>query len=94
MCGVWPTTWAARWGRWRIWRSCAGKPPGRFTLADSHPLAAVEAAAEAGRFGELLLPPGAGLDLPRLTVDAETMRRLGFGQRVAHAESPQGRTGR
>ena len=58
---------------------------GQFTLADNHPLPAVEAAAEAGRLAELLLPLGAGLELPRLLVDEETARRLGFGQQVAIA---------
>ena len=63
----------------RLRREAAGP----FALADSHPLPAVEAAAAAGRLGELLLPLGAGLDLPRLSIDAETARLLGFGQQVA-----------
>jgi tRNA pseudouridine55 synthase len=55
---------------------------GPFTLAEAQPLATIEQAARQGQLAGLLLPPGYGLDLPRLTLDAETIRRLGFGQQV------------
>lgn len=55
---------------------------GSFTLADAHMLPEIEAAAQAGRLGELLLPLGVGLGLPTITLDDATARRLGQGQRV------------
>lgn len=55
---------------------------GPFTLEDAHTLPAIEAAAQQNRLHELLLPPGHGLGLPRLTVSSDVARRLGFGQKV------------
>jgi tRNA pseudouridine55 synthase len=62
----------------RLRRTAAGG----FDLRAAQPLEAVEQAAAAGRFADLLLPVGAGLDLPILTVDATTALRLGQGQVV------------
>lgn len=55
---------------------------GPFTLDQAHPLRTVEDAAEAGRFGALLLPMGTGLEMPRLQPDLESLARLGYGQKV------------
>jgi tRNA pseudouridine55 synthase len=55
---------------------------GAFTLADAYTLPAIEAAAEEGKFQELLLPLGAGLGLPILPLDEATALRLSQGQRV------------
>lgn len=55
---------------------------GPFSLGDAHSLAAIEWAAQQNRLHELLLPPGHGLDLPRLVVPPDEARRLGFGQKV------------
>lgn len=55
---------------------------GNFTLDDAHTLEQVEAAAQAGTLGDLLLPLGAGLGLPVITVDEKTALRFGQGQRV------------
>ncbi len=55
---------------------------GSFTLAQAFTLDAIEAAAQAEALPDLLLPLGAGLDLPQLSVDAATAQRLGFGQHV------------
>lgn len=55
---------------------------GPFHVDQAHTLDAIQAAAAAGRLAELLLPLGAGLDMPRLGLDPETVRRLGQGQRV------------
>ncbi|MBI3958316.1 MAG: tRNA pseudouridine(55) synthase TruB [Chloroflexi bacterium] len=55
---------------------------GHFSVADAHPLAAVESAAREGNLASLLLAPGVGLDLPRLLLNGEDARRLGLGQRV------------
>jgi tRNA pseudouridine55 synthase len=73
----------------RLRREAAGS----FTLADSHPLAAIEAAAQRGDLSGLVLPPGTGLALPRLRVDADTARRLGHGQQVASTAPLQGALG-
>jgi tRNA pseudouridine55 synthase len=59
-------------------RSAAGS----FTLADAHTMPAIEAAAEAGTLRDLLLPLGAGLGLPVITLDEKTALRLSQGQRV------------
>jgi tRNA pseudouridine55 synthase len=59
-------------------RSAAGS----FTLDDAHSMPTIEAAAQAGTFAELLLPLGAELGLPSLTVDDATSLRLSQGQRV------------
>lgn len=55
---------------------------GTFTLADSHTIPELEAAAEAEKLQELLLPLGIGLGLPILPLDQTTALRLGQGQRV------------
>jgi tRNA pseudouridine55 synthase len=55
---------------------------GSFTLADAHTMAEIEAAAEAGRLRDLLLPLGVGLGLPIITLDEKTALRLSQGQRV------------
>lgn len=55
---------------------------GAFTLADAHALPQVQAAAEAGKLAELLLPLGAGLDLPTVRLAPEAARRLGHGQAI------------
>lgn len=55
---------------------------GSFTLAQASTLAEIEAAAEAGNLAELLLPLGAGLEMPQVIVTDEAARRLGFGQLV------------
>ncbi len=65
---------------------------GAFSLADAVTLEEAAAAAEAGRFAALLRPPGDGLDLPTLRLDAGTLTRLGYGQVVAlpsQADSPR-----
>jgi tRNA pseudouridine55 synthase len=56
---------------------------GPFLLDAAHSLAEVEAATRQGEFASLLLPPGYGLEMPRLILDAPTIRRLGYGQQVA-----------
>lgn len=56
---------------------------GLFTLADAHPLATIEAAAQTESLENLLLPLGDGLPLPELLLDTESVRRLGHGQLVA-----------
>lgn len=60
---------------------------GPFTLSDAHTMPEIESACREGRLGDLLLPPGDRLPLPNHTLDADTVRRLGFGQTVilAHA---------
>lgn len=56
---------------------------GAFTLADAHPLEAIEAAAQAETFDRLLLPLGYGLDLAEIVLDDTATKRLGHGQVVA-----------
>jgi tRNA U55 pseudouridine synthase TruB len=56
---------------------------GAFTLDHAHTLEEVQATATRSALADLLLPPGAGLTLPVLLVDAETERRLGYGQQVS-----------
>lgn len=56
---------------------------GAFTLADAHPLAAIEAAAQADALDRLLLPLGYGLDMAELVLDDTSTKRLGHGQVVA-----------
>jgi len=55
---------------------------GRFTLDKAHTLLAIEQAARQGTLQELLLPLGFGLELPSLQLDAEQVRRFGYGQKV------------
>ncbi len=55
---------------------------GPFTLGQAHSLDEICAAAQEGALASLLLPLGAGLDLPSVEVDDEAARRLGFGQLV------------
>ena len=53
---------------------------GPFVLADAHALDEVRAAAAAERLGDLLLPPGAGLeDLPALTLAGTEQRVVAHG---------------
>jgi tRNA pseudouridine55 synthase len=53
---------------------------GPFTLADAHALDDVRAAAADERLGDLLLPPGAGLDdLPAITLTAAEQRVVAHG---------------
>lgn len=66
---------------------------GHFALNEAHSLDAVERAAQAGAFSSLLLPPGVGLDRPRLPVDDESARRLGQGQKVWVASGLDGAVG-
>ncbi|MEZ4660063.1 MAG: tRNA pseudouridine(55) synthase TruB [Caldilineaceae bacterium] len=61
---------------------------GPFTLADAHTMPQIESAIQEQRFADLLLPPGARLDLPQLTLDAETHTRLGFGQKTPIVTGP------
>ncbi|MEZ4713321.1 MAG: tRNA pseudouridine(55) synthase TruB [Caldilineaceae bacterium] len=61
---------------------------GPFTLADAHTMPQIEAAIQQQRLDELLLPLGARLDLPRLTLDAEACTRLGYGQKTPLAAGP------
>jgi tRNA pseudouridine55 synthase len=56
---------------------------GIFTLADAHTLAAIEAKAQDEALEEFLLPLGYGLSMPEVTLDAEAVKRLGYGQQVA-----------
>jgi tRNA pseudouridine55 synthase len=58
---------------------------GVFTLAEAHSVSTIEAASAQGRFAELLLPPGAGLALPVVQLDAVAIQRLGYGQKVVLA---------
>jgi tRNA U55 pseudouridine synthase TruB len=55
---------------------------GPFTLTDAYTLEQIEEAIQEQRFDTLLLPPGARLELPRLTVDQELLTRLGHGQKT------------
>jgi tRNA pseudouridine55 synthase len=61
---------------------------GAFTLAQAHTLPAIEAAAQEGTLEQLLLPPGAGLDLPALRLSADERRRLGYGQVIVPDAPP------
>lgn len=67
----------------RLRRTAAGG----FEVSVAHSLEAVEQAAAAGHFSDLLLPVGTGLDLPTLTVDATAALRLGQGQMVELAQT-------
>lgn len=58
------------------------KSAGAFSLANAHTLQEIEEAASTDTLAEFLLPPGAGLDLPSLTVDPAVAQRLSNGQRV------------
>lgn len=58
---------------------------GPFDLSMAHELTAIEAAAQEGRIETLLLPPGFGLDLPKVQLDDPTLQRLGFGQQCGLA---------
>ncbi|MCL4861968.1 MAG: tRNA pseudouridine(55) synthase TruB [Caldilineaceae bacterium] len=59
---------------------------GPFTLDQAHDLTEIESAARQGAMAPLMLPPGAGLALPRLTITPEMARRLGHGQWIPHPE--------
>ncbi|HSW41473.1 MAG TPA: tRNA pseudouridine(55) synthase TruB [Patescibacteria group bacterium] len=53
---------------------------GPFTLADAHALDEVRAASAAERLGDLLLPPGAGLeDMPAVTLADAELRAVAHG---------------
>jgi tRNA pseudouridine55 synthase len=65
---------------------------GPFSLADAHSLAAIEEAAQQNRWHELLLPPGYGLELPKLVVQPQEARRLGFGQQIVLTTSAESAT--
>jgi tRNA pseudouridine55 synthase len=56
---------------------------GAFGLEDAHPLDKVREEAAAGRIETLLLPPDAGLDLPRLTLRGRDLEALSRGQVVS-----------
>lgn len=58
---------------------------GQFTLADAHTLTEIEQMAQQGRLTELLRPLGAGLDMPSIHLDQESVRRFGHGQKVVLA---------
>lgn len=55
---------------------------GAFSLAQAHTLEEIAQAASAGELQSRLLPTHAGLDFPKLVLPPETVRRLGFGQKV------------
>lgn len=55
---------------------------GPFTLEDAYTLPQIEEAARVGQLAQLLLPLGERLEIPRIALDAETVTRLGHGQRV------------
>lgn len=55
---------------------------GPFTLEHAHSLPEIETAANAHQLDELLLPPGTGLELPKLYPDPDSLTRLGHGQEV------------
>lgn len=55
---------------------------GAFSIEMAHTMDAIETAAAAGRLTDLLLPLGAGLDLPALLLPDDAQRRLAFGQIV------------
>lgn len=53
---------------------------GPFSVGNAYTLPAIEAAANTERMSALLLGPGTGLAMPRLTVNEEERVRLGYGQ--------------
>ena len=55
---------------------------GPFGLADTVTLAQLEEAVVSESVAEYLLPPGYGLPLPQIVLEAEIAKRLGFGQKV------------
>jgi tRNA pseudouridine55 synthase len=55
---------------------------GAFTLEQAHPLDEVRAELAAGRIQPLLLPPDAGLDLPRVELGGDDLAALTRGQVV------------
>ena len=61
---------------------------GPFGLADAHTLPQIESAIQQQRFAEMLLPLGARLDLPQLTLDEEAHTRLGYGQKTPIVAGP------
>ena len=60
---------------------------GSFALAAAHDLPSIERIAGAGALSDLLLPLGANLPFPALTVDSATIQQFGHGQVVELAES-------
>ncbi|MBV7332791.1 tRNA pseudouridine(55) synthase TruB [Chloroflexi bacterium TSY] len=55
---------------------------GSFNLEQARSLDDLEQASEDNRFGELLLPLGSGLHLPKITLDEHATQRLGYGQTI------------
>ncbi len=55
---------------------------GPFSVDEAHTPEALAACANDGGLEQLLLPPGARLDLPTYTADPSVLARLGFGQVV------------
>jgi hypothetical protein len=55
---------------------------GSFSLDQAHPLDEVRVELAAGRVASLLLPPDAGLDLPRLELGGDDLAALMRGQVV------------
>lgn len=55
---------------------------GAFTLEQAHPLDEVRAELAAGRIEPMLLPPDAGLDLPRVELGGDDLAALSRGQVV------------
>ncbi len=61
---------------------------GAFNLNAAHRMASIERAAADERLGELLLPPGCGLELPTLRLEDEAALHLSQGKRVALTQPP------
>lgn len=61
---------------------------GLFLVDQAHTLGAIEAASEDAGLADMVLPPGAGLNLPVVRVESEHARRLGFGQNVRIDDLP------
>ncbi len=59
---------------------------GPFAVAEAHTLDAISAAAADGVLANLLLPPGARLDLPIFSAADDVVARLGHGQVVSAHE--------
>lgn len=55
---------------------------GPFTLEHAHTLETIEAHSTAGALQKLMLPLGAGLAFPALSLDEALQRRIGHGQKV------------
>lgn len=66
---------------------------GSFALEQAHSWTAIEQAAQANHLTDLLLPPGFGLELPRLALPETICQRLSHGQRVVLVDSAAGAEG-